>query len=123
MKYSPKDYALALSKSLEKSKDEKHLISNFLRVIRKNGDQRKFPKILEAFKKTETKKNGGSHIKVEFARETKEGQIKSITKQFSPKDWVETSLNPSLIAGVRVTFDGERELDNSLSRKIHKLFN
>ncbi len=123
MKYSPKDYALALSDILEKSKDNKHLISNFLRVVRKNGDQKILPKILETFKKTQIKKNGGSHIKIEFAREIKGVEVRSITKQFSPKDWVETSLNPSLIAGVRITFDGERELDNSLSRKIHKLFN
>ncbi|MEK9173176.1 MAG: F0F1 ATP synthase subunit delta [Patescibacteria group bacterium] len=122
MKYSPKDYALALSSIFEKSKDEKHLISTFLKVVRKNGDQKILPKILEVFKKTEVRKNGGSHIKVEFARETKEVQIKSILKQFSPKDWVETSINPSLIAGVRITLDGEREIDNSLSRKLHKLF-
>lgn len=122
MKYSPKDYALALSKSLQKSKDEKHLISNFLRVVRKNSDQKILPKILEAFKKIEVEKNGGSHVKIEFAREATETQIRSISKRFSTKDWVETSINPSLIAGVKIAFNDERELDNSLSRKLHKLF-
>ncbi|MBI3589470.1 MAG: F0F1 ATP synthase subunit delta [Candidatus Liptonbacteria bacterium] len=122
MKYSPKNYALALAKSLEKAKDEKPLISNFLKLVKKNGDQKSFPKILEAFKKIEIKKNGGSQIKIEFAREASEAQIKSITKKFSRKDWIETSLNPSLVAGVRITFDDERELDGSLNRKLHKLF-
>lgn len=122
MKHSPRDYALALSGSLEKSKDHKHLISRFIEVVKKNGDHNILLKIFEAFKKITIKKNGGSHVTVEFARTPTESQLSSITKKFSSKDWVETSINPSLIAGVRITFDDEKELDNSLARKIHKLF-
>lgn len=122
MKHSPRDYALALSESLEKSKDHKHLISRFIEVVKKNGDHNILSKIFDTFKKIVTKKNGGSHIAVEFARTPTESQLSSITKKFSSKDWIETSINPSLIAGVRITFDGEREVDNSLLRKIHKLF-
>lgn len=122
MRYSPASYAQALSKSLERSKEEKTLLVNFLKVIKKNGDQKILPKILEAFKKIEIKKKGGSHVKIEFAREPLEAQRTSIIKKFKSEDWIETSLNPALVAGVRVTIDGEREIDNSLSRKLHKLF-
>ncbi|MEK7137900.1 MAG: F0F1 ATP synthase subunit delta [Patescibacteria group bacterium] len=122
MKYSPQNYALALSSVLAKSKEDKTVFSNFLKVIKKNGDQKILPKILDAFKKIEIKKKGGSHIKLEFAHEPTEAQIKSVTRKFSSHDWVETSTNPSLVAGVRITFDEEREIDNSLARKLNKLF-
>ena len=122
MKYSPKNYALAFSKSLQGSREEKNLLANFLKLIKKNGDQKILPKILEEFKKIEINKKGGSHIKVEFAREPLEAQLKSITEKFKSWDWIETSLNPALVAGVRITIDGEREIDNSLARKLHKLF-
>jgi len=122
MKYSPKSYAVALSSVLEKSKEEKHVFTNFLKTVKKNGDQKILHKILDAFKKIEIKKHGGSHIKIEFAREPLKDQLKSITKKFKSQDWIETSLNPALVAGVRVTIDGEREIDNSLARKLHKLF-
>ena len=123
MRYSPKDYAQALSASLVKLKDKKAIMYNFLKVVRKNNDQKILPKILEVFKEIEVKRGGGSRVKIEFARQVPEGTLKSITKNFSSKDWVEMAVNPSLVAGVRITFDNERELDNSLARKLHKLFN
>jgi len=122
MRYSPKNYAVALSKSLQESKEERNLFANFLKLIKKNGDQKILPRILEEFKKIEIKRGGGSRVKIEFAREPLEAQVKSITRKFGNRDWVETSLNPSLVAGVRITIDGESEIDNSLARKLHKLF-
>lgn len=122
MKYSPQNYALALSSVLAKSKEDKVVFSNFLKVVKKNGDQKILPKILNAFKKIEIKKKGGSHIKIEFAHEPEAAQLKSITKEFGSHDLIETTTNPSLVAGVRITFDEEREIDNSLARKLHKLF-
>lgn len=122
MRYSPQNYALALSKSLRESKEEKNLFANFLKLIKKNGDQKILPKILEEFKKIEIKKKGASRVKIEFAREPLETQLKSITNKFSNKDWIETSINPALVAGVRITIDGESEIDNSLARRLRKLF-
>lgn len=122
MRYSPLNYARALSEIIGKKGDEKASIHKFLSVVKKNGDEKMLPKIFDAFKKIEIKKHGGSHVKIEFAREMPEEKIKSIIKNFGTKDWVETSLNPSLVAGIRITIDGERELDNSISRKLHKMF-
>lgn len=123
MKYSPESYALALSGSLEKSKDKELIISNFLKLVKKNGDQKLLPKIFDRFKKIEIRKKGGSHIRIEFAREPSESELESITEKFKSRDWIETHLNPLLVAGVRITLNGEKELDNSLARKLHKLFN
>ena len=125
MKYSPKNYAVALNQALEGKPETKKgaILKNFLAVLKKNGDQRLARKILEIFKGLVVRQKGGHHVLVELARENPDSSTQSILKKFGEKDWVETSINPSLVAGIRVTLDGEQELDNSLAKKLHKLFN
>ncbi len=123
MRYSPKNYALAISQSLESNPRERDkIIKNFVHLLKKNRDLNLTPKIEEELKNILVKKRGGRRIKIELARNLPESETKKIASRFSEKDWLETSINPLLIAGVRVTIDGELELDNSLARKLHKLF-
>lgn len=124
MKYSPKNYAIALNQALEGKPEAKKsaILKNFLAILKKNGDQRLAYKILEIFKGLVVRQRGGHHVLLELARENPDAFPQSILKKFGEKDWVETSINPSLVAGIRVTLDGEQELDNSLAKKLHKLF-
>lgn len=123
MRYSPKVYAESLNKVLESHPGKKEeMIKNFTRLLRKNGDVRLLSKILENLKRILVKKSGHRYVKIEFARELPESLVKKIIDKFNKKDWVETSLNPELVAGARITLDDEYELDNSLAKKLHKLF-
>ncbi len=111
MKYSVTDYAKAYVELKPKTAD-------FVRVVEKNGDFSRLDKIVEAIEKLVTKEEGGRMIHLEFARESDE-----MNKfKFGPKDHVKISINPSLIAGVRVTVDGSSELDESFKRKVNQLF-
>ena len=65
-----------------------------------------------------TKEAGGRMVHLEFAREHE--HIKKF--KFKPKDHVWMSINPSLVAGVRITIDGSSELDQSFKRKVNQLF-
>ena len=124
MKYSPEIYAKAVTEALEETpagkKDE--TIQRFLLILEKNGDLKRVDKIINSISKHLTKKAGGKHIEIEIARELPEKLTKEISKNFSKHDRIEISINPTLVAGSRITIDGERELDNSLARKLHKLF-
>lgn len=111
MKYAPSIYARAF---LETKPD----VKNFLRVVAKNGDFQRIDTIVEAIEAQAAKDRGGHMVELEFARETPLRQKFT----FTAKDLIRTSINPFLVAGVRVTIDGEKELDMSLRRKLNKLF-
>ncbi len=123
MKYRAENYAESLSRALTKHPNKSDVLTkNFARLLKKNGDLNLFPKIVENLRVILIKKRGGHRVKIEFAREPEKDQLKRITSVFNSEDVIETYLNPELVAGTRITIDGERELDNSLSRKLHKLF-
>ena len=78
-------------------------------------------KIFEAIHKKLVNQKGGKWISVETARESASAE-KLLKTKFSAKDHVEYSINQDLVAGTRITVNGEEELNNSLQSKLNKLF-
>lgn len=123
MKYTPQDYARAISKALDRNPGENDkIIKASAAIINRNNDRRLFPKIVSELKTLLVKKGGGRHVRVEFAREPSIKDVETVAALFNKKDWIESSVSPELIAGLRVTIDNQKELDNSLSHKLHKIF-
>ena len=124
MKYLPKYYAQAFLECAESAPSTRlyELARNFVRVVAKNGDFSRMSKILEAISLLETKKNGGRHVFLEFARELPSDFVERVRRFFPERDRVEVRVRPALIAGLRVTIDGEEELDSSVNKKIKNLF-
>lgn len=98
------------------------LTASFLKLLQKTGDIKHAKKILEAVHKKIINKKGGKWVNIETARKISESQNKSLKHKFSEKDHVEFKINPELVAGVRITVNGEEELNNSLQNKLNKLF-
>lgn len=115
MKYTPETYARAF---WESNPD----IGKFLKVIVRNGDWGGIRKIVSSITKSAVKKNGGRFVEVSFAREMPVAVIDSIKEKFDKKDKVDVKIDSSILAGVRITIDGEKELDISLQRKLNKLW-
>ena len=113
MRYNVQDYAKAYVATKPDSAD-------FLRVVQKNGDFSRLDKIVDTIESLVTREAGGRMIHLEFAREV--DGMEKFQKKFSAKDNIRVSINPSLIAGVRVTIDGSKELDESFKRKVNQLF-
>lgn len=123
MKYSINNYVNALTEVLNETPGKKDLvIASFIKLIAKNGDISKRDKIIESVHKKIVNLNGGKWINVELARKTSEPKLRLIREIFTDKDHVNFKINPALIAGVRITVNGDRELDNSLNKKLNKLF-
>lgn len=124
MRYSPETYAEALIGAVDKipGSAQNTTLKRFLEVVKKNGDWSGLKKILAATRTMLVKKAGGRVINLEFARGVSEETISKFSKAFSQKDHIEIAVNPRLVAGMRITIDGEKELDNSLQRKLTKLF-
>src|SRR5256885_733961 len=124
MRYSINNYVEALVGALDDASADKKdkIVANFVKLLEKNGDLSQRDKIIEKVHKKVVNLNGGKWITVELARETTEPKLRLIKESFSKKDHISVKLNPTLTAGVRITIDGEKELDNSLNNKLKKLF-
>ena len=124
MKYSPALYATALYKVLEDNKaaEHKQIFQNFLKTVKKNGDQSRIDNIVSSFETMVVRGSGGHVINIETARELASDLDRSITKLFSKNDVQRRKINSKLVAGIRIEMDGERELDLSLATKLRKIF-
>ena len=123
MKHSPAQYADAFLQAVAGKPGEiVNMAKRLVKFAVKNGDASQLPKILEAVQKMETKQSGGRMVLVELARELSPDAVKQIKQSFDAKDQVKVKVNPTLIAGMRVTIDGEWVLDTSFEKKLKKLF-
>ncbi|MEI6494641.1 MAG: F0F1 ATP synthase subunit delta [bacterium] len=124
MKYSAKQYAVALQSVLQATAvlEQDRVIDNFISEVRRNRDDRHLSKIVEEISQLVVKDGGGRNVVVEVAREQDKTLLTTIGKAFTGADRVEYKINPDLVAGLRVTFNGEKEFDNSLAYKIKTLF-
>ena len=91
-------------------------------VIDKNGDRSRAERIIREIERFITKKQGGREVQLEFARPVPLALINELKKRFRTVDRIDVSVNTSLVAGVRIVIDGERELDNSMARKLKDMF-
>ena len=124
MKYSSKSYARAFSELAHDAdvNREKELWANLASLIRKNGDIAKADAILEEALHELVRSRGGRYIKIETARPLAEALRREVRQGFKKDDLIKETVTPSLVAGMRVTVNGEQELDESLQRKLNKLF-
>src|SRR3989338_5702239 len=120
MKYQSKIYAESLLEVFEK-KPQAEILRNFLRLVRKNGDFSKLPKILYDFKKLYNKNHGIKEVKVEIAREDKSiiNQVKEILKL---KQEPEVEIKKEILGGVIVSIDDEVIVDGSIKSRIDNMF-
>jgi len=120
MRYSLNNYVGAFSQVAKTTSREK-AVEGFLKLLKKTGDIKHSKKIIEAIHKKIVNERGGKWVNVEVARESALKKEK-LKHSFSEKDHVDFKINPELVAGVRITIDGESELNNSLHSKLNKLF-
>ncbi|MBI3273672.1 MAG: F0F1 ATP synthase subunit delta [Candidatus Colwellbacteria bacterium] len=124
MKYSPKTYAAALMGALKNVPENSQslLLRRFLEIITKNGDWAGIRKILSAVSEFSVRESGGRMVKLEFARAVPADFISKLSSVFRAEDYIEVAINTQLVAGVRLTIDGEKEFDGSLQKKLNRLF-
>ena len=124
MKYPVRAYARALAEAAAGTlspAEEKKIISNFLGLVRRNGDTHGLPQMLSAAGKLLREKDGRRKVVIESARPFA-GLSARFRGLLRKTDEVEERLEPALIAGVRITVDDEMRFDGGLRRKIDLLF-
>ncbi len=120
-KYKSVYYAKALVDAMGHKKiSEKKLITNFLNLLQKNQDVKKIGEIILLAENLLLKKTGNKKIVFETAREV---NLESFDSYIKKGDIVEERINTDLVAGVKITINGEKQLDLSLKNKLDLLFN
>jgi F0F1-type ATP synthase delta subunit len=124
MKYSADMYARAFIEAFRDAEagERKAVIKRFAKVVSKNGDAPRLTLIFKEIEKRIVYANDGHIVDIEFARPLGHKIEAEFTARFSKKDLVKFLQNSALVAGVRMTIDGERECDSSLVRTLNKMF-
>src|SRR3989338_7631842 len=116
MKYQSKIYAESLLEVFEK-KPQAEILRNFLRLVRKNGDFSKLPKILYDFKKLYNKKHGIKEVKISLVRNER-SVVSKIKEILNLKQEPEVEIKKEILGGAVITIDDEVIIDGSISRRI-----
>lgn len=125
MKYTPRLYAQALAEALSQragQEEKERMIRNFLRLVRKNGDERGLNKIVAEAENLLLEKSGRRKVLLESARPLSDKQKKLIHKTLQTGDVVEEKVSPELVAGVKITVNEGLQWDGTLQRKLKKMF-
>lgn len=122
--YSADTYATAFleATSTLSGHSREEAVKRFVALVHKQGNARRLPQVAETFERMVVKKEGGKYVELSVANELAEKLLKELKSNFSNKDHVTTKVDQTLIAGVRVTIDGEHELDWSMQARLNKIF-
>lgn len=122
MKYSASAYAKAFAAAARAGRaSEETLVRNLLALVARNGDTKELPKILKEADRLVGADEGIRKITVTSARPLTEPLRENIRTIASAKDVIEEKVDASLVAGIRVTIDGERQFDAALAKKLQKM--
>ena len=119
MRYSVNNYVDAFTQAVKISPHG--VVGGLVKLLKKTGDIKHSKKIIEAVHKKLVNEKGGKWVNIEVARDSAL-EKETLKHKFSEKDHLNFNINPELVAGVRITVDGEKELNNSLQNKLNKLF-
>jgi F0F1-type ATP synthase delta subunit len=125
MRYAASHYAEAFAELAPEAKTasaQSELVKNFWAAVEKNGDLAKAPKIIAETEKLLRRADGRDLYEVETARKTDTSVKTLLTGVVTAKDVVRETVNPSLVAGVRITKNGSEQLDVSLKTRLARLF-
>ncbi len=122
MKYPAHIYAQALVEVLggpDAERNKERIAENFIALIRKNGDEMHLRKILEEASRMSRGRSGLRKVVVDSARALTEAQRKEVGRLLRKEDVVVERIDPSLVAGIKVTVNEELQFDGSLAKKLN----
>ena len=123
MKHTSRQYAKAFLAALDlvPKGEEGAACRALIQLVKKNGDTRELDAIVWEAERVFARKKGGRSVFVESARAIDSKSRRELSGRFNKNDIVREKISPELVAGIRVTINGERELDMSLSGRLSKL--
>ena len=124
MKFSARQYAAALleAASGKPEAERKRLLKRFFLLLVKNGDFARLGAVLQETERQFLKASGTRKVKVETPAPLAESVKKDIEHLVGKKVFLEETINPALLAGIRILIDEEILIDASAETQIRKMF-
>lgn len=124
MRHAPAQYAEALFEALEGASPEarKERIARFLRLLERERAKHLLRKVLIRYEKIFLRRKGLRKVDVESARPLSDAVRKDIEDALESPVLLTETVNPELLAGVRITLDDSVLIDASAKSKIANLF-
>ena len=121
MKPRLKEYAKALSLLMtESSFGEKDSILAFINLLDRKGELKNIGEIINLAEKYYLAKKGNKKVVIEMARKMNIENLSHIV--LNEGDILEEKINLDLVAGVKISINGEKQIDFSLSKKLNDIF-
>jgi F-type H+-transporting ATPase subunit delta len=126
MKFSAKQYALALMDSLGTTdpKDEGKVLDNFVKVLAENNDLRLFDEIEQEFHKLDLAKQGIKQVEVKSAhplnKENEKAILEELNKIVKGKIELKKEVDERLIGGVVIRME-DQVIDASVKNQLEQL--
>lgn len=120
-----KIYAKALAEvSFKKhsAADEKKIADNFLKFLIKNRAENKAKEILNLAEDLLLAKDGNNKINFQTARKITAGQKELLQSFAKDGDKIKETINPELIAGIKIIINDSKQFDASMQKKLRKIF-
>jgi len=112
-------YAKALAEVLSgKNVDEKVIVKNFLKLLANTGFESRAKEILNLAEDLLLEKQGKRKIIFETARKVTAGQKKTLDGFIKKGDVIKETINPELIAGIKIIINNTKQFDASMKSKL-----
>lgn len=124
MRYSVKQYATALGKSLEYADKETYMsvLERFVALLQQNRDWSKLNRIMGEVELRQRMSNGIQKVRIESAWPVTEAVRRHIREIFENKVVMEEIIKTELLAGVRLLIEDETLIDASGSWRLDMMF-
>ncbi len=111
--------ALLLEKHSEAKEED--FLKNLLLLLQENGDMKHLLEIIRLTERELVAQEGGREVLVETARKIPDIR-KKLRHLLKPHDIVKEEINEEILAGARITMNGESQIDASMKSQINSLF-
>lgn len=124
MRYTPKQYALALQAALQEKtvKERKNILRNFLRLIVKNKDLPRLNLITNEVERGERKTKGILKVEISSPHPPDEGFKTELKKILGKKIFFAEKIDPNLFAGLKILIEDETLIDATAKNQLAKIF-
>ena len=102
--------------------NEKKIVDNFVKLLIKNGQEKKAKEILSLAEEFLLAKSGNSKITLETARKMTAGQKKMMNDFAKTGDVIQEKINPELIAGIKIIINNNKQFDASMKSRLQNIF-
>lgn len=124
MRYTTGQYASALTEALADASaaTRPQMIRRFMQMLRKNRDTRRLAAIMRKMEKQSLADQGMQKVAVASASPLAPEIKKEIAAGLDKKPLWEETVDPAMLAGIRILIDDELLIDASARRRLDRMF-